>query len=634
MHALLLALALLTQADGKLPPPPVRIALEEGQQYHTNMDCLRLALKDARKLAEDGLDPRFTFYVAVPAWSNPRSAFQQVAQVNNSTITRTSNRPRPRMLTDEQTGATVIATDLEKLAAKPEQVHELKAIHERLAPFDSYFNQEVILSHEDVFPIDPSYTPGQDVEILLIDKTWGKATFKGKEGSKIIVLYRGAPTPCQAANVRPIKVDVVAKPALRTFTAEAYLNPDDQQEGAELFKITHSNVPIMRLEEYVTFGGNAVDGGQYYERLGVEKNLQDTIAKFCGFDPARKVQRVADALKTAQEIQRKEGGKRSILQIAAEFDLELAKSKAVIRKSVVTKRQRMFLIVSGSNLAPADGQQAVTITFDISQDNTNPDSDPNRQLGIYETYDGGEAIFHLPNGNLGYLVFDAKDLLIPSVPDNVAYDSECWKVRADIGTARVAAGVVVCANCHDSKPNNLGWQPIRNDVYESLQGLTHLLGSAKKGTKAFDNLQEVQRLASAYRAPTEQLNRMLDGFRITYQRAAGESTGALESSHVVRGLADSYFGYWADDVTPQIAVLELTGKWMKREDARAFLIRNIEPNLDRDIAYLLREDINIDALKRGEDLVSSQWRTLYPNTAERLLFAKPQPAEEPAVGKK
>ena len=633
MHALLLTLALLTQVDGRLPPPPVRVALQEGKQYHTNLDCLRLALEDARAQVKNGLDPRFTFYVAVPAWSDPRSAFQQVAHVNNHTITRTSNRPRPRMLQDETTGATVIATDLERLATKPEQVFELKQIHERLAPFDSYFNQEVIVAGHEVIPIDPGYQPGQEVEILLIDKTWGKAIFKGKEGSKIIVLYRGAPTPCQAANVRPVKVEVVVKPVVRTFTAEAYLNPDDQQEGAELFKLTHSNVPIMRLEEYITFGMSSVDGGQYYERLGAEKNLQDTIAKFCGFDAARKVQRVADALKTAQEIQRKEGGKRSILQIASEFDPELAKSKAVIRKSVVTKRQRMFLFVSGSNLAPADGQQGVAVTFDISQDNTSPDSDPNRQLGIFETYDGGEAIFHLPNANLGYLVFDAKDVLIASVPDNVAFNHAAQKYRADIGTGRVDS--MSCAICHDFKPENLGWQPVRNDVYESLQGLTHLLGGAKKGTKAFDNLQEVQQLASAYRAPTEQLNRMLDSWRITYQRAVGESTGATESSHVVRGLADSYFGYWADDVTPQIAVLELTGKWMKKEEARAFLIQNIEPNLDRDIAYLLREDINIDALKRGDDLVASQWRALYPNTAERLLFAKPKPAEkEPAAGQK
>ena len=236
----------------------------------------------------------------------------------------------------------------------------------------------------------------------------------------------------------------------------------------------------------------------------------------------------------------------------------------------------------------------------------------------------------MPNGMLAYLVFDAKDKLIASVPDNVAYNNEASKIRADAGTARVDS--FSCAVCHDSVAKNWGWQPVRNDVYESLRGLTHLLSDAKVGTPRHDNLLKMQRLTSAYRADTLQITEMLNGARLSYQRAVGEATGAMESSHVVRGLADTYWGYWSDDVRPQDAVLELTGKWMSKEDAVSFLIRNLEPNLDRDIAYLLREDINIDALKRGDSLVASQWRSLYPNSAERLLFAKPEheaPEEKP-----
>lgn len=626
MHSLLLIVALLAQVNVPKAPPPIRRVLTEGKQYALNKDGLCLALQDAHRIAKEGGDPGLTFWVVAPPWSDPKSAFEQVSQVNNSTITRTSNRIRPRLLLDEKTGACVIATDLERLATTPKQVAELKALHEKLAPFDSYFNQEVIITHDAVIPIDTSYQPGQEVEIKLKDGTWGKASFKGKEGSLLIVLFKGVPTKCSLGNVRPIQVEVVVKPAVRTFTAEAYLNP----EGAELFNLTHSNVPIMRLEEYITFGMSSVDGGQYYERLGAEKDLADTVAKFAGFEAARKVQRVADSLKLAQEIQKKEGGKRSILEIAIEFDQELAKSKAVIRKSNVTKRQRLCLFVTGSNLAPTEGQQVVAVTFDISQDNTSPASDPNRNLEIFETYNGGEAIFPMPNGMLAYLVFDAKDKLIASVPDNVAYNSEAAKIRADAGTARV--DTMACCICHDSVPKNWGWQPVRNDVHESLRGLTHLLSDAKIGTPRHDNLLKMQRLTSAYRADTLQITEMLNGARLSYQRAVGEATGATESAHVVRGLADTYWGYWSDDVRPQDAVLELTGKWMSKEDAVSFLIRNLEPNLDRDIAYLLREDINIDALKRGDSLVASQWRSLYPNSAERLLFAKPEheaPEEKP-----
>lgn len=613
MHFLLL-LTMLAQVAAE--PPAIRVALAEGKQYATNTDGVRLALKDACAIEKKGFDPSLTFWVVIPPWVDPASGFAQVAHVNNSTITRTSNRIQPRLLKDDITGAVVVATDLELLVTTPEQLKQLKSLHERLAAFDSYFNQEVVDVGGVIIPIESGYRVGQEIEVKLIGGGWGRGTFKAKDGSNFQVEYAGKPLKLQPDAIRPLKID--ANPVgHKTFTAEAYLNPD----GAELFSLTHSNVPVLRLEEYVAFGFSTVNGGQYYERVGVEKTLGDTVAKFAGFEAAKKVLRQAEVLRLAQEIQAKENGKRSILQIAAELDPELAKSKAVMRKSAVTGRQRSFLFVNGSAIAPTEGLQLVAVTFDIAEDATNPQQDPNRNLSVFETYNGGEAILAMPNGMLLYIVFDAQDRIIAAVPDSVAHDFQASKVRSDASTARVFAGVS-CANCHENKIGNDGWQPVRNDIHESLRGLTKLLGDAKPGTKRHNNLLEVQRLASAYRADDIQLKIMLDQSRLSYQRAVGEVAGVTESSHVVRGLADTYWGYWYDEVTPQQAVLELTGKWQKKEDAVAFLIRKLEPNLDSDLAHLLREDINIDALKRGHSLAPSQWRTLYPNAAERVLFGQ------------
>jgi hypothetical protein len=618
MHWLLVLFA-FAQLEAAPPAlPKVRRDLKPGSEVATRYDGVKLALRDTQHLEQEHEDPGLTRYVFIPPNIEPASGFQQVAHIVNSTITRTAARPQPRLLLDEERGTAVVAVDLAHWAGNESQIGELVGLWERLAERDSFFNAKVIIAGDQVIEVTEELRAGLAVEIKLKDGTWGKATFKSRKGSLLSCEYDGRLVDLVAENVRPIAKPTAPLPVVRkTFTAEPYLNP----EGTALFDITRSNVPILQLDEFVAAAFSTVNGGLYYELAGVEKNLGDTVAKFAGADAAKKVLRQTAVMRLAGEQVRKPGEARSIFQIAGEFDQELAKTKWVMNESNVTRRQRSGVFVAGANIAPAEGPQLVAVTFDLAEDNVSPDADPQRQLSVYETYNGGEAILAMPNGMLLYLVFDANDNIIASVPDTVAWDSKATSVRTNAGTVRVFSGAS-CMNCHDDTPRNWGWQPVRNDVAEDFRSLAHILGDRpKKGTKAFDKLQEIQRLASAYAGDDIQLAAMLDQSRLSYQRAVDLATGAKGSAPVNAGIADSYWSHWYDAVWPEDIVRDL-GQVMARKDAQAFLVKHIAPNPDAEIPELFREDRVIARAKDGKSLTPAQYRAIAPEIAERFLFSQ------------
>lgn len=608
--ALLGARAVIAQQPAANPPEfKVRRELKVGSTVATACDAVHLALQDAIDRDKEGL-ASLTRYVFIPPAIEPVSGFQQVALIVNSTITRTPNKPQPRFLQDEKLGTAVVAIDLEKYAAGETQLAEIVGLYERLAATDSWFNQKVLVAPEAIVEINEEFTAGQAVEIKLADGKWVAAKFKAKQGSKFLCDQDGRVVTCFPQFVRHV---ATVKPVEVTFTAEPYLGA----EGLRLFDLTRSDVPLMRLDEWVHSTFSTINGGLYYELAGVERNLGDTVAKFAGFEAAKKVLRRTEVFRLAQEIQRKEKGTRSILAIAAELDPELSKSKAVMNESAVTGRQRSFLFVSGSMMPPADGLQLVAVTFDVSEDNFATISDPQRNLTTYETYNGGEAIVMLPNGLLLYIVFDAQDKIIASVPDNVAHDHQARKVRPNVATSRVFSGTS-CANCHDAQERNWGYQPVQNDIADSLASIVKILGD--RGVASKDKLAELQRIASAFAADNLQLGLMMDGARLVYQRAVGLATGAKSSREVIAGVADSHWGFLYDSVGPEHAVIDIAGQVLARKDAQAWLLNNVDANPDPTLPEVFREDIVLDRLKRGLTIVPAQWRPIAPKTIERFLI--------------
>jgi hypothetical protein len=492
-------------------------------------------------------EPRFI--VAAP---DSKDLLTQVSVVTNTVLNRTSNLYIPTLVND-----TTARIDLSHLVDNEEQLRDLILQYNKLQSRDNYFTDRK-------YPIEPvteSYTEAN------INGQWVKVT------------------PNQDGTI--------------THNGQRWRGLTTRQTSPQVLKTLIGDT--MRLDEWVAFSSSTVNGGLYYQLRGVEKSLGNTIAKFAGADAAKKLLRQAEVLRNVGSVPA-----GTVFEVAAKnLNDELSKSKALMTFSNVTGRQRLIVFVNGTAMPPTRGVQLVAVTYDLAEDNVDPFADPTRNLLKYEKYNGGEAILHLPNGYLLYLVFDAQDNIIASVPDNVAHDFEARKVLANVSTVRVF-GWISCANCHDSVARNWGWQPVDNDVARMLRS-NYILDSAKP-----------QELASAYQATRDDLTYMLDTQgRIPYQRAVTKSTGVKSSDLAIKPVALSYWSYWYKPITPQLALRDL-GISVTPEEAKTILIRVFKP---KKIDDLLEDDILIARLRDGEPLTPTQWRPLIPMMRERFKHA-------------
>lgn len=550
------------------PEYQLRRSIPEATSVTSPREAVQLALADAEKLSEH--DQRLARYVWIPDWIEASSGFAQVALVANSTLSRTSNIIQPATVA----AGKLARIDLARFATSDEQLIEIVNLYEQLRATDNYFNVEVVLTPETAVVVTP-------------------------------------------ANSRATKSAATSPPARAktTFAAAAYLYP----EGAKLFAVTHSEVPIMRLDEWVAFTFSTVNGGQYYRLTGIENTLEKTIEKFAGKEAAGKVVRATEIMRRAAAAAAKT--KEPIVQAASRLDPELAKTKAYIQFSGVTGRQRLVVFVYGAATNPAIGPQLVAVTLDIGEDNVDPNNDPLRGPTAYDRYDGGEAIFQLPNGLLAYLVFNAKDEIIASVPDNVAHDFAARSVRGNVATARVFAGAS-CANCHDSQPSKWGWQDVTNDLQGSLGTLLDDRGVSRGQA---DTLRAQQIAASQFGSTNDELRNVLAPARLTYQSRAQLATNHKTTRQTIAGVADSYWGYWYDAITAQVAARDL-GQMLSPNAAQLFLLRAIEPAQSGHAAdgsplgLVLREDAVLARLKSGHSAAPAQWRAGYQSFAERANF--------------
>jgi hypothetical protein len=365
----------------------------------------------------------------------------------------------------------------------------------------------------------------------------------------------------------------------------------------------------MRLDEFVVFSFDSVNGGQYYPLTGLDGNFKDILATFAGTGAAAKVDKILrQAIKTGR------------------IDPDMSQAVSLTTVSNVTGRQRMTIVFNGDNINPTIGVQYIWVTLDIGEDNDNPDADPFRNPLEFTDFDGGEAIFAMPNGLLAYVVFDKDLKVLNSVPDGIAHNKEAVKVRGRAATARVSSGLI-CARCHDASPDNYGFQPIAHDGIETANDLGSAIGDTSRPR---DPRRANQEAASKLGAD---LTPVLDAARLTYQKQAHKATGYRTTRPVVFAMGEDYWGYWYDVVTPEIAVRDL-GFNLNRKDAITVLLA-IAPSLENDpntsgvLDQTLKEDKVLGRIKDGKLVAGMQWRTLFPLIAARAR--KDQVREKIAV---
>jgi hypothetical protein len=448
----------------------------------------------------------------------------------------------------ELVGDYLVRIDLGKFAVRDEDLREILSLWELLESKDTFFRSP------------------KNTLVKLTDGTWKPCRVVGAEKGVSTIVFGG-------------KTLTVASNDLKTNGAFA--------EGlAELQHATGSRVPVIRYDEFVASTFSTVNGGLYAQWSGVNGDLRGVIERFAGRDAADKIDANNKSLR------------------AGRVDPALSQSRALVITSAVTGRQRMAQVFFGAAGQPTVGPQLIAVTYDLAEDNADVDSDPTRNLRQFQGYDGGEFILSSANGLLLYGVFDANDKIIESVPDKVAADTAALKVRGNVHTTRVFSGIS-CANCHDQAETNLGWQPVANDALEQLRLLTVTDDLSSK-----DRRQSLQELVSQYGATD--LESVLNLSRLPYQKQVHRATGVRTSKEVVGGLADAYWGYVTDRVTPRVACLDL-GQSLTEDDAQAYLLR-IPPAVGID---QITEDAVLARLKDGRHTTPAQWRSVRRLVAER-----------------
>ena len=592
--------ALLDEAPGPRLEKAAKIAAVEGDSNYRKLgpsklitspyDAVVLALGDADTKQAD--DQRYVRYLWVPDWMDRKMALAKASLVLNSTLSRVATIVQPAVLADGR----LIRVDFRALTNDDDEADELVAVYENLAARESFFHvrQSTVASlRKQEQNLD--FGIGETVEIQTVDpKKWVRGEIKGREGPNFRVQVTGRKTidVTGPSSIRKIELPAEVKPKALRVTA-AYAEPELRRLG----ELLHTDVPIMRLDEFNVFAFDSVNGGQYYKLTGITGTFQEVLTKFAGKGAADKINSV---LKEQQRTGR--------------VDAATARASSLTTCSNVTGRQRMSIVFYGDNLNPTIGPQGVWVTLDIAEDNDDPESDPFRNPLEFGKFDGGEAILLMPNGLLCYIVFDANLNLLNNVPENVAFNKEAVKVRSLAATARVSSGLV-CARCHDADAAHFGFKPITNDALESQYELGSTIGDASRPGRARRANQES---ASNFGA---ELTGPLDQSRLIYQKQAHIATGYKTTRPVVFGLSEDYWGYWYDQATPVTVARDL-GFNLNHDDAIRVLLA-IAPSLENDpdpagvLNETLKEDRVLARIKNGSRVTGMQWRTLFPLIAGR-----------------
>jgi hypothetical protein len=516
----------------------------------TAREAVALALAD-----QTATPAPFVRYLQLPEWFAPQASQAAADFVLNSTLSRTANLIPSTTIADGR----LLRIDLERLAVNDADLTEIVGLWDLLAEKDCYFHIPAATLAAAKNPEVRIGTAWKFCKVLRVGPIVSSIEWDGKPRDVATKDLRGI----TAATFAPL-------PGL-----------------LELVTATNSAAPILRLEEFIAYGFSSVNGGLYYRFLGVGADLKTTVERFAGKDAAAKLVKEINGAKTGR------------------LDPALSQSRALVLTSSVTGRQRLVQAFYGANGVPSVGPQLVSVTLDVAEDNTDPDSDPLRNLRDFRKYDGGEVIFTLPNGLLAYLVTDAADKVIDSVPDKVAHDFRAREVRSNVATTRVFSGVS-CAHCHDFAEKNYGWQPVKNDAALLVARLGQVLDDAS----AKDRRRALQELAAQYGA--KDLEKVLDQSRLPYQTQTHALTGVRTSRDVVQAIADIYWGYWYDRVTPAVALRDL-GQALPEAKAQAELLA-IAPAV---AGGTLVEDAVLVRLKDGEHVTPVQWRSVVGSIRQR-----------------
>jgi hypothetical protein len=350
--------------------------------------------------------------------------------------------------------------------------------------------------------------------------------------------------------------------------------------NAELLAdLTQSRCPVFTYPLFQSLSLTTIDGGIYYDLIGVEGlNLSQSLSRF-GVDQR-------------------------------DFTNADATNRSAVFVSRVTSRPRAGIFGFASGIRPTDGTGLWTATEDIAEKDADPEQDAIDNLAGAK-FTAGEAILQRSNGFLAGLAYNAAGVLQDEVPPDVARDNQApAPFHARIN------GWFSCMRCHE----DTGYQDFGNDVKAITNAGGLIFGdfSAAPGKE----LSTVDQLRAQYAGD---LTRPLDEARRAHAAVVFRATGK-PYEEVRAAVVSTYESYENSWVTPQIA-LRWIGYECKEPEAKK-LFAEIVPPLPANVLGVSPEDAAVlglrayDAAEQSPLLWVRRFERIYPDLALRAMTFK------------
>lgn len=525
-------------------------------------DAVAYALADIAAVPKG--DQPFQRYIWIPDGSK-----MKMGEVNY-TLNVAWSRATPLIKAKIAGQGRLARIDLRYLAPRAEtdskDYRELHSIWERMALDEPYFH--ITRTTGDSLPTNAKLLKSTDddptgsVRFTHEDQTWYRSS-----NGKTYCLVDGA----WVAK----RIEFPKKEKIAVAGAHVGLDTHVMLQG-----LTQSVNPVVRYDWWVVKSLTSLNGGLYYELLGVERKpvngtaLDAFFSKF-GYDP------------------------KEVAKLRADQRVAMFKSK-------VTGRPRRVDFFRGQGVRPDSGTGLGTITFDPSEEQVAAENDPIRNLLEFK-FAASEVILERANGMHAFGLFSDKGELQDSAPDNVVKDHTIPSPYQ----ARLQSAIS-CIRCHGSSD---GWQPAQNDVRLMLSGYLNVYDdlSAKSGNVP----DTIDRLAGLYAGD---LQKALRRGRDDYSDAIYMATGGQSVSQAAMNVSNTFSNYLYTDIDAYVACREL-GYEVPPERAVYFL-NLILPPLQRDAIGISPEDPCLAALKIGLRIQRYQWEAIYADAAFRAMQSR------------
>jgi hypothetical protein len=526
--------------------------VEEMQYGPTPMDAVALALADISTLPIE--EQPFQRYVWIPDGDRDKIAVMNYAI--NLAISHASVLVQPVLVSEGR----LMRWDLRRLAPRDGQYATLHALWEELA-FEPYFH--ITKTTADALPIGAAQIESRfdDPPGSLRFQVGNQLFFKSP--SNIFFKFQNNRWEKQEKEVEITRV-------------VAYGSHVGLEQGVMLQGLSQSNAAVVRYDFLAVRALSTIDGGLYYKFAGIEANpakgtAQDAFLQTLGAD---------------EEL---------VAQLRSD-------QRAALFRSGVTGKPRRVDAFTGSGIRPGSGTGLITVTHDTADNDTDPRSDPIRNL-LNLKDQAREIIAAKPNGLHIFALFDTNGALQDEVPPNIAIDHSVPAPH----TGRIQCAIS-CIRCHGPEE---GIKPFRNEVQTMLSGLLDVFGDLSSRDQIPDQLD---RLAGLYAGD---LNKPLQRARDDYTDAVFRATGGMSVPEVSSKLSDIYGDYVYREVDAFTACIEL-GFLVPRDNA-VYYLNQILPPLQQDIVGISPEDPIIGALKAGLKVNRNQWEGVYADAAFRAL---------------